>query len=504
MTTDRNAFQFPTLLCCLAGMMLNGCVGPLPSDRLAREVTLPKPRKSETLPAAERLTDENHGDTYELSPLSVISLAFDLQPDIKSSYERFKSEEARYDFFYVSRDSFTPRITVANSFAEDRANESVTRDRDHTVFLSAEKDFFDTTEMEVGLGFRSEATDQAIGDQPYVAAKLRYPLWGSREKLERTSEDIFRQNELNDAQLAYIQQARSRLERALFKYHEVVFLRRQLANLERWQSDLDKLAGRIQTVDARDMTSDEERVAAELIRVSASVRNQTGWHKIQLARLRAVCGIPFNSSVEILVEPFNPFEGATHQELLQASLATDPEIATLKNAMRNAEVQLDLARRGKWDVALFVAGESDLEGRGESEGVSDWSISAGFDVSAVDQRVTESLTRQARANIARFNQAIVAREDRIFTETLEPIVRIETLGMSRDELTDNLSRYEEDYASGLEDYLATELNIDDLLTRREDLYEQQNEIARLSQLVGFNIAELCSATGKFFELLKQD
>ena len=66
---------------------------------------------------------------------------------------------------------------------------------------------------------------------------------------------------------------------------------------------------------------------------------------------------------------------------------------------------------------------------------------------------------------------------------------------------DNLPRYEQDYQDGVEEYWAAKLNIDDLLKRREALFDQQQEISLLEFLVGANVAELCTATGKFFEIL---
>ncbi|MCH9040418.1 MAG: PTS sugar transporter subunit IIA, partial [Chloroflexi bacterium] len=119
---------------------------------------------------------------------------------------------------------------------------------------------------------------------------------------------------------------------------------------------------------------------------------------------------PLYARTEIADEPFNPFVGATHEDLFRLSIETDPEILTLRNEVRNAEVQLDLARRGQWDVALLLGGESALEGRGESDTISDWSVNVGFEVSLVDPRVTGSLIRQSQANILRFSEAIAARE----------------------------------------------------------------------------------------------
>jgi hypothetical protein len=504
----------------LALLVLPACQGTMPSARLQTEVHLPVPALADTAPSSDRLSSEPSGERYVLSARSVIPIAFDRQPDIKSSFRRFKSEEARYDFFYTSRDSLTPRLRASNQVGESRESETVTRTREHTVGLSIEKRFFDTTQLDAEVGYRTDSVDEDIGNHPFISAKLRYPLWASREKLERTSEDIFRRNELDDTQLSYIQEVRGRLQDVLFRFYEVQDQRRRVDYLRQWLQDLEGIQERFRAMGGPGTNdppqppeggsepalrgADDRRLQAEIARVSSEVRNLTGRYEIDVERFKGACGLPFHAEVELTDEPFNPFEGAGHQELLRLSIETDPEIATLRNAMRNAEVQLDLARRGTWDIAVVVSGESNLEGRGEDAGESDWSASLGLDVSHVDPRVTNSLTRQAQANIARFAQAITARENMIFVDTLEPLVRIETLGASRDELTNNLPRYKEDYQTGVEMYVAGTLNIDDLLKRRENVFEQQEEISDLIFLVGANVAELCSATGKFFELLNRE
>ncbi|MCH7700696.1 MAG: TolC family protein [Planctomycetes bacterium] len=459
------------------------------------------PTATQSLPSEERLSPQRRQEVYVLSARKLIPIAFDLQPDIKSSYQRFKSEAARYDFFVVSRDSLTPIFRTSNDFGESRGDETVTRDRGHTVEFAVEKLFFDTTRLDVGVGYQTDVEDDATGNHPFVSADLRYPLGASREKLERTSEEIFRRNELNDAQLDYIQEVRSRLQRALFRFHEVVRLEDTVQTLGEWKDDLVALRQRLEGSGVENVTSDLSRVDAEVTRVNSTLRNESGRYRVDVARLKSLCGIPLYARTEIVDEPFNPFVGATHQDLFRMSIDTDPEILTLRNEVRNAEVQLDLARRGQWDVALLLGGESALEGRGESDTASDWSINVGFEVSLVDPRVTGSLIRQSQANILRFSEAIAARENDIFVDTLEPIIRIETLGASRDELRANLPRFEQDYQSGIDAYFAGTLNIDDLLKRRETLWFQQDEIASLTRLVGANVAELCSATGKFFELL---
>ena len=505
---DVAFWKIPFLLFLIVPPLIgiNGCKGTTPSARLEHRVALPVPATSNPANPTPPETDEDQTGPVRVTAHSLIHLAFDRQPDIKSSYQQFKSEEARYDFFYTSNDALTPRFKSSNNWVESRTTDwddggrIGRKRRAHYVEFGVDKQFFDTTELSLSSGLDSETDAGDWGSQPYLAAKLRYPLWESRKKLERTSEDIFRRNELNDAQLAYIERVREQLQEALETFYTVVDLRHRLAASERWRDDLLELNRRLENfADASD--ANRRRIAAELTRVNSQVRNIAGRLEVDTARLKYACGLPYETEIEIDEEPFNPFVGVTHEELRRKSVETDPEIATLRNAMRNAEVQLDLARRGKWDVGLILEGRGDFRGRGTESGNTEWFAAAGVEVSIVDARVTGSLQRQARASIERFKYAIEARTSLIYADTLEPLIRIDTLGASRDELAQNLQRFNEDYHTGVESFFTGGLNLDDLLTRRELIYKQEEEIAELSWLVGVNVAELCAATGKFFELL---
>ena len=163
-----------TLILAWGGMsallILPGCHGTVPSARIRGEVDLPVPASAESPPPPERLSPDDGGGHYVVSARSVIPIAFHFQPDIKSSFQRFRSEEARYDFFYASRDSITPRLRISNQIDESRASEAVTRQRDHTVELSVEKRFFDTTKLNMAAGYATDALDEDIGNHPFVSA----------------------------------------------------------------------------------------------------------------------------------------------------------------------------------------------------------------------------------------------------------------------------------------------------------------------------------------------
>lgn len=498
----------PCLRCALLlpvmTVAVSGCNGTLPSQRFTSEVSLPIPESASNAPPPERLLTDIQGDHHVVDPRNLIPLAFNLQPDIRSSFQRYKSEEARYDFFYANRDSLTPRMRLDNSFAEQRANELVDRTRSHNVEFGVEKQFFDTSSMNVAAGFRTVDVNDGIGNQPYLRGDIRYPLAASRQRLSRTSEDIFRQNELNDARLSYIQTVRSQLQDVLFRFYAVRDLHREVNYRKEWSIDLKALRERMQSAPRPIPPADQQRLNAEIESVDSQIRVRTGRYEIDIARFKGAIGLPFNAVVEFEDTSFNPFIDDIHADLLQLSIETDPEIATLRNSVENAQVQLDLARRGTWDVALLLSASSNIEGRGDEEGNSDWTATVGLDVSHVDPRVTTSLSRQAQANIRRFTQAIAARENDIFVDTLEPLVRIDTLGQSREQLIASLPSFKENYETGVSEYFLGGLSIDDLLQRRINIFNQQDEISNLTFLVGANVAELCAATGKFFEFLAED
>lgn len=476
----------------------------MPSEKLRQTVTLPIPASVTSEPSEQRLSPSRDSETFHISPRTLIDLAFDLQPNVKSSYQAFKSEEARYDFFVVSRDSLTPRLRIQSDFSEGRAAKTVTRTHRNTVELSVEKLFFDTTELNVGVGYASADVDDDIGNQPFAFADLRYPLFASRERLERTSEEIFRRNLMNDAQLAYIQEVRRRLQNAMFQFYEVVQFSRRVDNAQRWLTTIERLIEKIGEINGRDTSTELKRLRAERARISSDLTIVKGRYDVEMGRLKAAIGVPLYSQLVLEGTEFNPFAGIPHHELLRISVETDPEIATLRNEVDNATVQLDLARRGKWDISLLLSGSGNLEGRSTEEGNSDWAATVGLDVSRVDSRVTTSLARQAQARINRFTEAIAARENQIFVDLLEPVIRIETLGESLNELTGNLPRFRASYDEGESLFMSNQMSVDDLLQRREVVFDQEEQISRLTFLIGANVAELCAATGKFFEFLDQN
>ena len=495
-----------------------GCAGTMPSQTVDSGLRMPVPQgqtytaatrptearlPTATQPATSQPAEPTH---FVLVPMSIIRLTFNRQPAIKADYHAFKAEEARYDFFYTSRDAFTPGVRLANELSGDRdPNDGKSRQRTHEAEFFVTKQFFDTSRLDLAAGYR--AGDEYWGgdrtSHSFVKGSLLYPLWTSRPALQRASEDIERQNDLRDAQLEYLQTVRFRVRESFFYYSGALRLGGRVAVNTQWLQDLRSLARRVQATQSASATEDLQRVEAEIETVDAEYRDLEGRRQVEVEAVKGAIGLPFDASIDILDKPFNPFAGRPYDQIIAESVAHDPEIAILNNAVRSAEAQLDLARRGKWDASLELAGESNLEGTQDDQGESYWNVTATALLSAVDPRITSSLEREALANIERNREAIRARKNEIHVEAIGPMVRLDTLRTNVAKLTQNLPRYVEDYEKGLAEYDRGALNIDDLLARRRTLAEQQTQIVHARQDIVVDVARLCAATGKYFDLVAE-
>jgi len=496
-----------------------GCAGTMPSQTVDSGLRMPVPQDqtytaattrptkarspSATQPATSQPTEPTH---FVLVPMSIIRLTFDRQPAIKADYHSFKAEEARYDFFYTSRDAFTPGVRLSNELSGDRdPNDGKSRERRHEAEFFVTKQFFDTSRLDLAAGYR--AGDQYWGgdrsSHSFVKGSLLYPLWTSRQALQRASEDIERQNDLRDAQLEYLQTVRFRIRDSFFFYSGALRIGGRVDVNEQWLDDLRALTRRVQVNEDSAHAEDLQRVEAEIETVDAEYRDLEGRRQVEVEALKGAIGLPFEASIDIVDKSFNPFAGRPYDQVLAESIANDPEVAILNNAVRSAEAQLDLARRGKWDASLELAGESNLEGTQDDQGESNWNVSATALLSAVDPRITGSLEREALANIERNREAIRARKNEIHVEAIGPMIELSTLRTNVVKLTQNLPRFAEDYQNGLAEYDRDALNIDDLLARRRTLAERQTEIVHARQDIVVNVARLCAATGKYFDLLDE-
>lgn len=463
------------------------------SDRPAGgEVVQPLPTLKELAATTEPLT---------LNPVRVIRLTNAYYPYIKENYENKMSKEARYDFFIanLSAVSYGARVSGYKDVINNRWSRS--RAYGWGPELYVEKKFFNSGEASLNVRYDYDNADGEFGSETQVGAYLEYPLFASREALERESEKIFWRNELNDANLEYFRSVREAINWALDAYFRTLEYQERIEYSKAYVASLRALHEKMLNTNDPAITKDCDKVLAKITSEQAEQETLIGRFNIDVQDLKSHMGLPFQCPIVMQIEEFNPFKGKTQDELMRISLETDPEIKVLRNAILSAEAELNLARRGKWDTSFFLRGDKTLGGAGSTEGEHGYSVGAGINLRHIDPRITKSMEREAQADIRRYESSIKGRENEIFVDTTDAIVNIETYGNKFRTLIENLPRYRSDYETGVTSYFNRQITIDELLQKRDDHYEQQRIIADSRESYFSNIADLCASTAQYLEYL---
>ncbi len=453
----------------------------------------------QSIPSLDELTATTA--PLSLNPVCVIQYTHAYYPYIKENYENKLSKEARYDFFMASLSavSYGARIAGHKDVTHNRWSHS--REYGWGPELYVEKKFFNSGDASLNVRYDYENVDGEFGSETQVGAYLEYPLFASREALERESEKIFWRNELNDANLEYFRSVRESINGALDTYFQSLEYQERIEYSKAYVADLRALHQQMLNTNDPAIMKDCDKVLAKITSEQAEQETLVGWFNIDVQDLKSHIGLPFECPIVMQIEEFNPFSGRSQDELVRISLETDPEIKVLRNAILSAEAELNLARRGKWDTSFFLRGEKTLGGAGSSEGEHGYSIGAGINIRHIDPRITKSMEREAQADIRRYQNSIKSRENEIFVDTVESTVNIEAYGNKFRTLIENLPRYRSDYEAGVTSYFNRQTTIDELLKKRDDYYEQERVIADARESYFSKIADLCASTAQYLEYL---
>jgi outer membrane protein TolC len=454
---------------------------------------------AQPLPSLEELSATTA--PLALDAVRVIRLTHAYYPYIKENYENKMSKEAHYDFFIanLSAVSYGARVSGYKDVIDNRWSHSRVYGWGPELYI--EKKFFNSGEASLNVRYNYDNVDGEFGSGTQVGAYLQYPLFASREALERESEKIFWRNELNDANLEYFRSVRDSINSALDAYFQTLEYQERIEYSKLYVADLHALHQRMLNTNDPAIIKDCDKVLAKITSEQAEQQTLIGWFNIDAQELKSHMGVPFECPIVMQIEEFNPFSGKSQDELVRVSLQTDPEIKLLRNAILSAEAELNLARRGKWDTSFFLSGDKTLGGAGSEEGEQGYSIGAGINMRHIDPRITKSMEREAQADIRRYQSSIKSRENEIFVDTIDAIVNMKAYGNKFRTLIENLPRYRSDYETGLALYFDHKITTDELLKKRDDYYEQQRIIADSRESYFSKIADLCASTAQYLEYL---
>lgn len=480
-----------------AGEPSNGVGLPIPpglhgQGRLFATAT--RPAESKHFSAEQKRID--------LSPIKVIHLTFDLSPQIRAAYLRYAGEKARYDYIIATWTSTTPGASIGPGWHRGLdVTDTITNNQTQRVEAFVERNFLDTSRLRAFAGGVNEDASDTHAFHPTAGGLLRFPLWGSREALQRSSEQIFQQTRVNDAQLEYVRQVRQQLRDTTTTFFAVLSIGQRV---EARQQQIDDLRGIQQRAGISGKPpADLQRLQAELVSASTELRSQQSNYAVEMAWMISTMGLPRDLDVRLLEGPFNPFDDTAPEQLLAMSMRADPEIATLTNAIKDSQVLLALARKGRLDVAMNLGAAADFRGSGEWAGQTQYQATALLSVGFIDQRLSTSLAREASANIWQYENAIQRRRNEVYVDATEPLIRIRALTKSIPDRQRNVERYQRDFDAAVQDYFVGRMDIDDLIRRRQDMLDEEFQLTYGKSDLGGMMVSLAAATGKFFELLAE-
>jgi len=439
-----------------------------------------------------------------LDSVAVMRLTVKFSPEIRRAYERKLSEEARYDFFIANREAFTYGGRTAFHYDRDRFRHETFLNKTLSPQVFVRKEFYNTARTSLDVGYDFEDLETGGESNAFVAASLQVPLFASREALQRSNDKIFQQNEVNDARLAYLEEIRWQISEALESLAGAQRDQETLAFMNGRLADLEKLTGVANSIAGRDASGDLVKLQATIASVKAGIESEKNGLHISAERLKNVIGIPFETELTITDEDFAPFGAETQEDLERVALDTDEEIKTLLNSVRAAQAELELARKGKWDTTFFVSGTREFAGAGETEGDASYDLATGVEVTHIDNRISKSLERVALANIREYKNSIINRRREIHTDILDAYTNLKGMAQEVRAREANLARYLDDYAKGIDQYVAGAISIDELIQKRQAISNEQDAVADARHGARTALASLLSSTGRYEEFVGKD
>jgi len=436
-----------------------------------------------------------------LGPAEVIRLTVKYSPNIRSAYERKATEEARYRFFIVNREAFSYGSALNYNYWSTHDDDTRDIDRNLVPNVFVRKEFYNTTSTSLRVGYDVTGNSDDHSGNAFVRAGVVLPLFASREALERSNEKIYAQNKVNDASLEYYREVRDQVGHSLDTFSEAMQAQESLRYEDSYISDLNTIFGIVNFIQGRDTAVDRGKVEATLATANAQRSSDLQEYEVLKERLKTGMGIPFETALVIREEGFTPFADESREELEKVALQTDAEIKTLLNAVRSAQAELQLARKGKWDTSFFVDGGNDFFGAGDDAGAMNYGVTTGVSVTRIDNRISRTLEEIALASIRTYRNDLISRRRQIHTNTTDAYSTVRSQKAEVSAREANVPRYEKDFKDGLELYKAGAITIDELIQKRQDLYGEQSNIAWGRHHALSGMAELLTSTGRYEEYM---
>ena len=359
----------------------------------------------------------------------------------------------------------------------------------------------------VRFGDPDEGSDDVErGSGGLFRARVEIPFAGSRKRQGRVISQAFQESSARKAVINYLSDYRMFAGRSLFMYQWSLYYRQMTRAYQRKLERLDVLLDDPR-VKPEDLPRLRSTAGAGKVRVETS---QASFQRSALSLLNYLGISPHESYV---IEEMEPGPGPYldrcrtpqgRRTLLELARRNNPTFRVLEDAIRDAELQRDLALAGTFDITAFVEGvQFPFGSETFDDRVGGWQIGAGVTVRLNDHRVLTATRRKAEARIRQFRAGIEAEERQIEQDVTTESDRLVTYHDARPKILANIEALEAELEERSKTYFAGtgNLTIDDVLIPLNGLTSAETQLASNDSYLVRAENALLSATGELYRMV---
>ena len=442
---------------------------------------------------------------------SIVQLTYDSNMTIAAArYDLLRSKYA-FEEFERELSQFTPLIVKSDverdswRSPDDRGRRTTATDYAYRTRVGMQKDYFNGSSIFGGVGFRGDVGDSGRDSNPYLEGEAEFPLWSSYTTLRRVTQRSFEENELLNARLDYVDSVRSIIQDSQEDFFWLQVMREKLRlSIDAVQDYHQLLALPCVKDSSADLRLVEDALAAAN---SDLTDNRTSVDSYRVL-LQDILGIDILELARVEATDLHAeqyygmaYLKKTPEQILKEAYENDAEMRLLEIARKDAELKRNLAERGSWDIFGRLNVAADLEGSGELDRHSGYSVGLGVSIRRIDPGLRQISLEKAQAEIDKFGAEIKRRtqELRNFVERKTTIAT--SLRKQASQREASLVSRRQVYDQKVEAYRNTDETMDNVIAARQKLYSSGIDLAYVFGEFFEIITELDESTGVYFAKL---
>jgi hypothetical protein len=494
-------------------------------------------RRDRDLPANEKSEDRQVASTqparvfdplakpYRLNPTNIVHMVYELNPKVRSFREEMIAAQHALEEFQTNLSRFEP-FTRLDADVVDYPKRREAEGATGEIVGGIEKETFEGAILRVeggasGSRFEYGEVDEGQdeverGSGGLVRARFEIPFVGSRKRQNRVISQAFQESSAREAELNYLSYFRTYVTSALTYYYIALRYLNYGRAYEQKLNDIQMLIN-----DPRCRPEDKLRLETEAGEIKVYLGNYQAQYREALADTLRYLGLQHDDEylLEELTYKVSPYLETSNtpeglKKMTEDAYRNNPQFRVLGNAIENAELQRDLAIRGKFDITAFVEGTQFAFGSESfDDRVGGWELGAGLSVRLNDPKVLTATRRKTEAQIRQFRAEIDSARLKTQHQIATESDALHSNHKIRLQLLENIKQSEAEYKERVKRYFngsnggngnndnMNPITIDDVLTLLNDKAGKWISLASYTYYVQYAELTLMTATGEVYRMV---